>query len=240
MSESRAAALVTAGAKRIGRVLSLRLAQMGYDIALHYNSSKNDAEQTATEIRALGKECVLLNADLRKHDELAKLMQQAFESFPKLNVLVNNASIWTPKSLIDSSYEDFRENFQVHVEAPYFLIRDFARKVSDGCVINILDSNVTKATTAHFPYLLSKKTLYELTLLAATELAPKIRVNAIAPGAVLVPEDERKEKYSAKFGDNPLNRPGSPEEVADTLEFLVKSKHITGECIFLSAGKHLI
>lgn len=240
MSESQAAALVTAGAKRIGRVLSLRLAQMGYDIALHYNSSKNDAEQTAAEIRALGRECVLLNADLRKHEDLANLMHRAFESLPELNVLVNNASIWAPKSLMESSYEDFRENFQVHVEAPYFLIRDFAKKVTDGCVINILDSNVARSTTAHFPYLLSKKTLHELTVLAATELAPKIRVNAIAPGAVLVPEDERKEKYSAKFGDNPLSRPGSPEEVADTLEFLVKSKHITGECIFLSAGKHLI
>ncbi len=240
MNEPRSAALVTAGAKRIGRALCLRLASIGFDIALHYNQSEQDAKKTAAEIEALGRKCTLLKADLRKREEVANMFEQAFDAFPQLNVLINNASIWNSKSLLESSYEDFNENFQVHVEAPYFLIRDFARKVNDGTIINILDSNVVKSTTAHFPYLLSKKALYELTMLAATELAPKIRVNAIAPGAVLVPEDERKDKYAAKFADNPLSRPGSPEDVADTLEFLVKSKHITGECIFLSAGKHLI
>jgi len=240
MNEARPAALVTAGAKRIGKALCLRLARMGFDIALHYNNSEQDAKETATEVEAFGRTCTLLKADLRKREEVSNLIKRAFDALPHLSVLVNNASIWNSKSLVDSSHEDFSENFQVHVEAPYFLIRDFARRVNDGTIINILDSNVVKTTTAHFPYLLSKKALYELTLLAATELAPKIRVNAIAPGAVLVPEGDLKEKYAAKFADNPLSRPGSPDDVADTLEFLIRSKHITGECIFLSAGKHLI
>lgn len=239
ISELQPAALVTAGAKRVGRSLALRLAECGFDIALHYKESKLEAESTAKEIGEIGRQCTLFNADLCVSNELENLIPSALAKFPGLCILINNASIWKPGKLIDSTIEDFNSNIKIHLEAPYILTRDFARHAKHGHVVNIIDSNVTKNQTAHFAYLLSKKALHDFTLLAAGELAPQIRVNAIAPGAVLTPENERKEKYEDKFSNNPLQLAGSPDDVATALEFLIKSSHITGQCIFVSGGKHL-
>ncbi|MBX9686427.1 MAG: SDR family oxidoreductase [Candidatus Obscuribacterales bacterium] len=240
MDNSGASALVTAAAKRVGRVLALRLAQKGYDIALHYHNSEAEAEKTAEEIRKLGRLCRLFKADLCRNQETEGLILKVLEKMPKLSVLVNNASIWQPCSFLESDLADLKKYQSLHLEAPYILIRDFAKNQKSGLVVNILDSNIVRQNTEYFPYLLSKKALWDLTLMAAGELAPKFRVNAIAPGAVLPPEDERQEKYSKKFNKNPLQREGSPEDIADALEFFLKAEHVTGQCLFVSAGKQLL
>lgn len=240
MIGQRSAALVTAGAKRVGKVLALRLASRGFDIALHYNNSKSEAEATAKEIEGSGTKCELFQADLTDTEELQRLIPAVMERMPELKVLVNNASIWHGGKFLESSLEELAEFTKVHLEAPYILTRDFARLARHGLVVNIVDSNIVKHTSNNFAYLLSKKALYDFTMLAATELAPEIRVNAIAPGAVLVPEDERKEKYEQKFTQNPLERAGSPDDVADALDYLLSGDHISGQCIFVSGGKHLL
>ncbi len=233
------AALVTAGARRLGKALCLKLAANGFDIALHYRSSEDDARKTAAEIEALGQRCYLVQADLSKEEQLEELLEAVIAELPGLCVLVNNASSWQPGSFLDSSLNELRQYMQVHLEAAYVLSRDFARLAQLGLIVNILDSNIVKESTEHFAYLLSKKALHSFTMMAAKELAPNIRVNAIAPGAVLVPEDDRKEKYEKKFGKNPLKRAGSPEDVADALEYLLKAEHVSGQCIFVSGADHL-
>lgn len=240
MSKDPKAALVTAGARRVGKAMALRLAERGYDIALHYNNSSNQAEETKKEIEQKGRKCHLFQADLLNDEALERLMPSVIERLPGLSLLVNNASIWKEGSFVDSAKEDLDQYLKIHVEVPYLLTRDFARLARKGLVVNITDSNIVKHSSRYFAYLLSKKALYDFTLLAATELAPEIRVNAIAPGAVQAPEDERKEKYESKFTQNPLNHAGSPEDVADALDFLINSEHISGQCIFVSGGKHLV
>lgn len=239
MNATRPAALVTAAAKRVGREMALKLAEMGFDIALHYRDSENEARAAAVLIENLGRKCFLLKADFAERQELESLLESALKAMPGLSVLVNNASVWQKSALLDSTLEHLQLNMKVHLEAPYILTRDFARLVGSGVIVNILDSNITRHKSDYFPYLLSKKALYELTMLAACELAPSIRVNAIAPGAVLPPEGEEEEYYRLKLDKNPLKRQGGPQDVNAALEFLVSNQHISGQCIYVSAGKHL-
>lgn len=239
MSGHHKAALVTAGAKRVGKALALRLAARGFDIALHYMSSEKEAESTAEEIRKTGRNCQLFRADMRDERQVEQLIQSVMERMPGLCLLLNNASIWKEGSFLESTRDELNEYIKIHLEAPYILTRDFARLARRGLVVNIIDSNIVKHSSKHFAYLLSKKALYDFTMMAATELAPEIRVNAIAPGLVLVPEDDRKQEYENKFEQNPLKRPGSPEDVADALDFLLTSEHVSGQCIFVSGGKQL-
>lgn len=239
MTQHNKAALVTGGARRVGKALALRLAQRGYDIALHFNSSSSDAQETKNEIEKKGRHCHLFQTNLMEDEALEHLLPSVIERLPGLNLLVNNASIWKEGNFLNSTKEELDEYLRIHVEVPYLLTRDFAKLARKGLVINVIDSNIVKHSSRYFAYLLSKKALYDFTLLAASELAPEIRVNAIAPGAVQAPEDERKEEYESKFSQNPLNRPGSADDVADALEFLINSEHISGQCIFVSGGKHL-
>ncbi len=239
-STGHPAALVTAGARRVGRALCLKLASKGFDIVLHYRSSEDDAKRTAAEIESLGRRCYLVQADLSDTTQLQELIPEVIKELPGLAVLVNNASSWKPGEFLDSSIEELRSYMQIHLEAPYILSRDFARIAKRGLIVNIIDSNIVKQKTDHFAYLLSKKSLFDLTMMSAKALAPNIRVNAIAPGAVLVPEDGRKEKYEIKFGKNPLNRSGTPDDVAEALEYLLCAEYVSGQCIYVSAADHLL
>lgn len=236
MASELKSAVVTAGARRVGRQLCFHLAKLGYDIALHYNSSKTEAEETKCEIEELGRRCELVQADLRTRDGIESLIPRAQTVLGNLKVLVNNASVWEAGSFSQSSYGELSDNLHIHLYAPYILTRDFSNTVQDGSVINIIDSNITRHNSDKFAYLLTKKALYDFTLMAAAELAPRIRVNAIAPGLVLVPEAD---KGTAQPGKNPLQRPGSPDDVSKALEFLITHEHLTGQCIYVSGGKHL-
>ena len=236
MAVEQRAALVTAGARRVGRVLALKLAAAGYDIALHYFNSEVDAKNTACEVQELGRRCELIQADLLDKTALSGMIKEALEKLPGLCVLVNNASIWKAGRFMQSSSEELHENLGIHLLAPYILTRDLARYARKGVVVNILDSNISRQHSDKFAYLLSKKSLYDFTLMAAAELAPDVRVNAIAPGLVLSPDGQEQETQPLK---NPLHRQGTPEDVAEALLFLVQSKHVTGQCIYLSGGKQL-
>lgn len=235
MPESRKAALVTGGAKRIGREIALHLARTGYDIAIHFNHSSDDAQKTAAEIEALGRRCYLAKADLLVPAELETLVDSCIRNLRQLSLLVNNASTWTGGLLADSSTSEFDEQFNLHVRAPFLLTRDFARLARKGNIINILDSNIAKNRGTEFAYLLSKKALHEMTMMAALELAPAIRVNAIAPGMVLAPEIDKGKKP-----DNPLDKAGSPGDVTSALDFLLQNDSVTGQCLFVAGGKNLL
>ncbi|MBX9568772.1 MAG: SDR family NAD(P)-dependent oxidoreductase [Candidatus Obscuribacterales bacterium] len=235
MPEMRKAALVTGGAKRIGREIALHLAKNGYDIALHFNRSAEDAQKTAAEIEQLSRRCYLVKADLGTASELESVIESCIGNLPYLSVLINNASTWSGGLLTDSSCDEFDEQFHLHVRAPFILTRDFARMARKGNIINILDSNVAKKRATEFAYLLSKKSLQDLTIMAAVELAPAIRVNSIAPGMVLAPEKDKNKPHN-----NPLNKTGSPKDVTNAIDFFLHNETVTGQCVFVAGGKDLI
>lgn len=232
-------ALITAGARRLGKEACLKLASLGYDIALHFKSSQEEAEETAALIRQTGRNCHLFPADLFKISDTEALIANVLEKMPGLSVLVNNASIWIPSDFQDSSARDLMENISIHLIAPYLLSRDFSKECAQGQIVNIIDANVGKDSTHFFPYLLSKKSLLNLTSMLAVELAPKFRVNAIAPGGFLPPEGAAAERSTDPLEHNLLKRRGQISDYTGALEYLLKSPHITGQCLYVAAGDQL-
>ena len=232
-------ALITAGARRVGRHFSLALADQGYDIAVHFNGSREEAEGTADEVRKRGRNCQVFQADFNDLAQTKALLPAVQKSMAPLTVLINNASIFNRINLLETSIEEYDVNFNVHVRAPFILIQEFAKHCQDGHVINIVDTTVTRSDTSYFAYLLSKKTLLELTRMAAQELAPAIRVNAIAPGLILAPDVVEHERYKHLSGKNLLRHEATLDDVVHALNYFLTSTHVTGDCLFVDGGDHV-
>jgi NAD(P)-dependent dehydrogenase (short-subunit alcohol dehydrogenase family) len=233
-------AIVTAGSRRLGREIVLKLADMGYDIALHYNTSEDDAKTTAREVMKYGRRVELFRRNFEHFDEVLTLMQEIIGTMGgPPTILVNNASIFERNVLRETTPEQFDADFDVHVKAPYFLMRDFANNVERGHIINMVDTSITRTGTTYFTYLLSKKALYELTRMAAKELAPRIRVNAIAPGIILPPVGWNEHHAEKASRENLLQRQAGPADIVAALEYLVKSEQVTGECLYVDGGDHV-
>jgi len=233
------AALVTGGAKRIGREIALKLASKGYCLALTYNSSLKEAEKTARAIAKLDVKCELFRVDLARERDLFGLIPAVLEKLPYLNLLINNASVFEYGSIRETSPELFDKHIATNIKAPYFLSRDFSNNVKEGQIINILDTRITSDRSTYAAYSISKKMLAEFTRMAAREFAPKIRVNAIAPGLILPPEG-KSEKYLDELAENiPMRRKGSTESITGAAAFLEENNYITGQIIFCDGGEHL-
>jgi NAD(P)-dependent dehydrogenase (short-subunit alcohol dehydrogenase family) len=237
---TKQSAIITGAAKRVGRALAIGLAERGFDVALHYQRSEQEAHQTKEQIEKLGRKCVLLKCDLTKPKELLDLIGQAHEKLENLELLVNNASIFEPVDFLKTDLDLFQRNFAIHVQAPFFLTAEFTKICKHGNVINIIDTMITKTRVDYFAYLLSKKTLDEFTKLAARALAPKIRVNAIAPGSTAEPIDEPDSNYMQRRANEiPLKMPGNPSYLLQGIDFLLGNPFVTGECLFIDGGAHI-
>ncbi len=234
------AALITGGAKRIGKEISLLLSALGYDIALHYNHSAAEARQTSLQIQSNGVRCETFRCDLSSEKNVSGLISTVKRKFPNLNLLVNSASIFEKSSLIAGSASALNTHFAANLKAPYILSCQFARACKKGQIINLLDTNISKNKTAYSAYLLSKKSLAEFTKLAAVEFAPNIRVNAIAPGLILPPERKNKDYLERLAKRIPLKRRGHPGQIALTVQFLLENDFVTGQTIFVDGGEHLL
>lgn len=233
------AALITGGAKRIGKAIALNLAGFGYDIAIHYNSSKAEAERTRAEIEKIGVSCSIFQCDLEKTDQAITLLNNAVGQFPNLNVLVNNASIFENIDFFDVTSDFFDKDFSINFKSPFFLTQTFARNVKEGLIVNFLDTRINRTATQHFVYNLSKKCLYHFTRMAAKKLAPGIRVNGICPGPILPPPDE-DEGYLEKIVKTvPMKKVGSTDNIVRAFNYLLENEYTTGECLFVDGGKHL-
>ncbi|MBN2790028.1 MAG: SDR family oxidoreductase [Candidatus Delongbacteria bacterium] len=234
------AALITGAAKRIGAQIAIELARSGYDIALHYNSSEQDALQTQKTILENGVQCSLFKGDLGDKIYLSELIKVAYSTFPNLSVLVNNASIFKRASITDTKFEMFEELIDVNLKAPYFLIKEFSSMCGSGNVVNILDTKITKSQNVYAAYILSRKSLAYLTEMAAVEFAPGIRVNGICPGLILPAVNESKEYVERLSQKNLLKRKGSPENITSTVKFILENDFLTGEIIKVDGGENLI
>lgn len=233
------AALITAGAKRIGRAMALRLARKGYDVAVHCHRSRSEAEALRDQLVRLGVACKLFQADFNDTADTAALVEQVHQELPNLQLLINSASIFHPVDFLKSDEKDIDDNINVHLRAPYLLTREYARSVGRGQIINIVDASCVRHETVFFAYQLTKKALVELTLMSARRLAPEIRVNAIAPGLVLPPENKSAADFEKRMEANPLQRRGQVEDVIDALDYLLTQQHVTGQVLFVDGGEHI-
>lgn len=241
------AALITGCTKRIGRELALYLAKSGYDIIISYNSSQSDAENLKKEIREkFSVNCEYFKCDLTKASEAEDLANFAAENFPNWNLLVNNASIFQKSRFLNEGDVDLLSNLNIHLISPLILSKKFAKiciekKTKDAQIINMIDKSVSHYKTSYFYYLLTKKFLLEFTKMLAVEIAPDVRVNAIALGFILNSIDEKDAKAETEnlVKKIPLRRKGDVENVVQTFEFLLANKFITGQTIFVDGGDSL-
>ncbi len=233
-------ALITGGAKRIGKAIALCLAERGYTIALHYHSSKAEAAAAARAIQQRRGRCELFCCDLSEPLSAQELIERVIDALGRLDVLINNASVFNPGHLKNTCVSELDRSYAIHLRAPYILMQEFASLQKKGQIINILDTKISQNAVTHVPYLLFKKTLADLTRLAAVELAPAFRVNGICPGPVLAPEGKNP-GYLKNVGRTvPLQKPGSPKDICDAVEMLIDHNYMTGQLLFEDGGAHLL
>jgi NAD(P)-dependent dehydrogenase (short-subunit alcohol dehydrogenase family) len=232
-------ALITGGAKRIGRSIALLLAEKGYDIALQYNTSRQEADEVAKEIQQMGRNCELFACDFSSMEEVRKLIPAVFSKCPNCNVLINNASIFEESSFLETEEGFYDRHFQINFKTPFFLTQAFAKRCYEGHVINLIDTKAVRTVTKFFAYTLTKKALYEFTKMAAKELAPNIRVNGVGPGVILPPPGGDESYLLTRKKDLPLQRHGDTDCIANTVAFLLENHFITGHCVLVDGGEHL-
>jgi pteridine reductase len=232
-------ALVTGAAHRLGKVFALTLARHGFDIVLHYHQASDAALQTKAELESVGSRVTLAQADLTNPAEINSLISNLREA--SLNVLINSAA-FMPQGNVDLlSLENWDTSLDLNLRAPFLLAQECAKKMTDGgLIVNITDVGAQKAWSRYPSYTVSKAALESLTRILARALAPKIRVNAIAPGFVLPSDIVSGEEWQRLVNRIPLKRPARTAEIASALEFLLKNEYITGQTIVVDGGYSLV
>ena len=234
------AALVTGGARRIGRAIVLALAARGHDVAIHHRDSAPDAEALAKEVRALGRRAAILSADLTDEAETRALIPAAAEALGPISILVNNASVFEDDRVGGLSRQTWDLHLETNLRAPVVLAEAFAAQAPDGsAIVNLLDQRVLKPDPRFFSYALSRNALWWATRTLAQALAPRIRVNGVGPGPTLPSIHQTDADFAAEADGTLLQRPGSPEAVAAAVLWLVDAELTTGQMIAVDGGQHL-
>ncbi len=237
------AALVTGGARRIGRAITQRLAKQGLAIVIHASArSRDDAESVAHAICAGGGRAAVVTADLADAGATRGLIEAAEKPFGGLTRLVNNASIFEADEADTFEAAGFDRHIAVNLRAPALLAQAFAAALpaeATGAVVNIVDQRVLRPDPHYFSYSISKAGLLAATRTMAQAFAPRIRVNAVGPGPVLPNHVEGQAAFDAEVAVAPLARAVPPEEIADAVAWLLDAPGITGQMIAVDAGQHL-
>lgn len=232
-------AIITGGAIRVGRAIALELAKQGFAIALHYHHSLEQAQQTASEIKALGAPVTLIQADLADPDRCEDIIRQAAE-LGELAVLINSAAIFPEQDTMADILAHWDEVMNLNLRAPLLLSQAFAaRKPQQAHIINILDARINHPAGDHIVYRLSKAGLWHLTESLARDFAPAIQVNGLALGAILPPPGADADHFARMAEQIPLKRTGNPQAIADAVAFLIKQSFITGTIIPVDGGEFL-
>ena len=234
-------ALITGGAARIGAQIVKTLHHNQFNIIIHCNQSKDKAQLLCDELNAIRANSVeIISGNLNNIDELDSLVS----SIKSIDLLVNNASVFYPKSVEDSEMKDWDDVININLKAPFFLSKGLSKTLSknDGSIINIIDIHSERPLKKHAIYNISKAGLKMLTQTLAKELAPRIRVNGVSPGSILWPQDSAEISEDDKnlmLERIALHRQGSPQDIADTVLFLANSNYITGQIINIDGGRTL-
>lgn len=239
---SRGVALVTGAARRIGRTLALAMAGAGYDIAVHCHHSDDEAEAVAAEIAALGREAVVLRADLAEELQTRGLVGQAHRALGPVTLLINNASVFEDDRIETFGAHTWRAHMEVNLHAPLLLAQTFAAELPEGLaghIINILDQRVWNPNPQFFTYSLSKTALWTATRTLAQGLAPRIRVNGIGPGPTLPSIHQTPEMFQAEAANILLQRRAELNDIAAAALYLIDAPSVTGQMIAVDGGQHL-
>jgi NAD(P)-dependent dehydrogenase (short-subunit alcohol dehydrogenase family) len=245
------AALITGGAKRLGRAMALYLAGRGTDVAIHFNGSQAEAEATAAETRALGVRAVTLQADILDEAQVSPLVGRAAEALGQpLDLLVNNASIFEYDNLRTATRAGWDRHFESNLRAPFVLSQAFTAQApkadrtgpeprARALIVNMLDQRMLKPTPEFMSYTLAKMGLWAFTRTAAQALAPDIRVNAIGPGPTLQGARQSENHFTRQRAATLLERGADPEDICAALGYLIEAKAVTGQMICVDGGQHL-
>ena len=234
-------ALITGGAARIGAQIVKTLHHNQFNIIIHCNQSKDKAQLLCDELNSIRANSVeIVSGNLNNIDELDSLVS----SIESIDLLVNNASVFYPKSVEDSEMKDWDDVININLKAPFFLSKGLSKTLSknDGSIINIIDIHSERPLKKHAIYNISKAGLKMLTQTLAKELAPRIRVNGVSPGSILWPQDSAEISEDDKnlmLERIALHRQGAPQDIADTVLFLANSNYITGQIINIDGGRTL-
>lgn len=246
------AALVTGAGKRLGREMALYLAGRGFDIAVHYATSGDAAQDVAREIRAMGRKAVTLKADLLDGSATRSLVPGAVNALGPLHVLVNNASIFEHDTLDTASDESWNRHIGSNLRAPFVLTQAFAAQdipagtdeagepVATGLIVNMVDERVRKPTPEFMTYTLAKMGLWALTRTSAQALAPRIRVNAIGPGPTLIGSRQSEAHFARQRSRMLLERGANAGDITAALGYFLDAPAVTGQLLCVDGGQHLL
>ncbi len=255
---ARSAALVTGGARRIGAAICLHLAEKGHSVAVHHNSSSDDAEALVERIRSLGVEACAIQADLSDAGAVESLLAKASEEIGPITHLVNNASKFEHDDIESVNYESWGSHMDVNARAPMLLTRALLEQLPNGAaggaagstpgtesgpagsVVNILDQKIADPNPDHLSYTASRYALLGLTDALARGLAPRLRVNAVAPGHTLASNDQTAEGFERAQSESPLGFGPAPEDIAEAVGYLVGARAVTGQVLFVDSGERFL
>ncbi|WP_371156750.1 SDR family oxidoreductase [Jannaschia sp. 2305UL9-9] len=243
-------ALVTGAGGRLGAAMALELGRLGYDVALHYATSREGAQDVADRIEAMGQRAACLQADLLDLGACDALVPRAAEALDgPLTVLINNASIFEHDDIRTATHASWDRHIGSNLRAPFILTQAFAAQAPDaasdglplatGCVVNMIDQRVRKLTPEFMTYTLAKAGLWTLTQTTAQALAPAIRVNAIGPGPTMQGTRQSAEHFAAQRKATLLQRGAAPDDILGALRYILQSNALTGQLLCIDGGQHL-
>lgn len=234
-------ALVTGGGIRVGRALALALAERGVAVAVHYHSSSDGAREVERAIVDAGGHAETFASDLTKAGSPETLVDEVAKAFGRLDILVNSAAVMVRTPFGDVDAHRWDEIFALNLRAPFFLAQAAAPHLREakGAIVNIADLAAFETWPGYIPHGLTKSAVVHMTRALARVLAPEIRVNAIAPGTVLLPEDWNRDAAAHLNATTPLKREGTPRDVAQAMLFLLDADYVTGETIVVDGGRNI-
>lgn len=237
-------ALITGAGQRLGQAIAIALAEDGYDVAIHYQTSRDGAEKTASAVEACGQNAVLVQADLADEDSTSQLVGEATDGLGgRLGLLINNASLFQDDTAQSHTRDSWDLHMNVNLRAPVRLSQLFAEQMPEdarGVILNMIDQRVWKLNPNFFTYTLSKSALWSATKTLAQALAPNIRVNGIGPGPTLQNVRQAAEDFRKQVEATLTQRGSSPEEIVRAVRFLIEADAVTGQMIAVDGGQHLI
>ena len=241
MTAARPVALVTGGARRVGRAIAEGLGARGMHVIVHHRDSAVGARETAEAIERTGGQATILTADLLDLAASARLIADAIAAAGRLDVLVNSASVMLRTPLGEVTVTQWDEMFALNVRAPFFLSQRAAPALARarGCIVNIADRAAFETWPAYVPHGMSKAALVQMTRALARTLAPDVRVNAVAPGVVLLPDGWSAADAERLRTTTPLATLGSPADVVQAVHYLIDAKYVTGEVLMVDGGRHV-
>jgi NAD(P)-dependent dehydrogenase (short-subunit alcohol dehydrogenase family) len=236
-------ALVTGAAKRLGRAIALDLARHGWNIAIHYNASEREARVTAEDVKTAGAKVALVQANLAREDEVETIVPRAAAELGPITALINSASVFENDQWYSADRVSWDKHLNVNLRAPLVLAQNFAKQLprdANGAIVNLLDQRLFRPSPEFLSYGVSRAGLHWLTPVLAQALAPRLRVNAVAPGPTLKAARQSTDHFERERASTILGHGSEPQDICDAVRYLLEARAVTGQTVAVDGGQHLI